>query len=190
MDHRQTPVARSRGSVIALPLLSALVIVLGLTIALTDRHSSFADEVGELDTAEVPNGWASLIEDASDEAGVPAPVLAAQIDVESNWQADAVSPAGAEGLSQFMPSTWGSYGRGGDPNNPADAIDGQGRYMGDLLEQAEASEISGDPLELALAGYNAGFGAVERYNGVPPYPETENYVESIRESTGDYELST
>lgn len=173
------------GSLLLLTLLGGVWLS---SIGSADRYS-FGAEVGQLDAAEVPNGWASLIEDAAEEADIPAPVLAAQIEAESDWQPDAISPVGAQGLAQFMPGTWDIYGRGGDARNPADAIDAQGRYMGDLLELAESSDIPGDPLALALAGYNAGFGAVEDYGGIPPYPETENYIETIRERIPAYELS-
>lgn len=149
--------------------------------------SSFAASVGRLDTGSVPNGLAPLIQDAADVAGVPAPVLAAQLETESNWRADAQSPVGAQGLAQFMPATWEAYGQGGDPFNPAHAIAAQGRFMGHLMDQAEASGLHGDPLELALAAYNAGFGSVQRYGGIPPYPQTENYVRLVRERTADYE---
>lgn len=155
----------------------------------SESSSAFAASVGRLDEDTIPNGWAPLIQDAADEAGVPAPVLAAQLQTESNWRADARSPVGAQGLAQFMPGTWATYGQGGDPFEPEDAIAAQGRFMGHLLDQAESSDMEGDPLELALAGYNAGFGAVQRYDGIPPYPETERYVRLIRERTANFERS-
>jgi soluble lytic murein transglycosylase-like protein len=91
--------------IVALLLLAGLALVLLSNIRPAVQGSSFGSNVGELDTAEVPNGWAQLIEEAAEEADVPAPVLAAPIEVESDWQTDAVSPAGAQGLSQFMPET-------------------------------------------------------------------------------------
>ena len=174
-------------AIITLLVLVTLVLAWAVAGGSGERGSAFAASVGRLDPATVPNGWAPLIQEAADEAGVPAPVLAAQIETESNWRPDAESAVGAQGLAQFMPGTWASYGQGGDPFNPEHAIAAQGRFLGYLLGAAESSDIPGDPLELALAGYNAGFGSVQRYDGVPPFPETQNYVRLIRERTADYE---
>ncbi|GGC96747.1 hypothetical protein GCM10011512_24720 [Tersicoccus solisilvae] len=187
------PIARARGTrtTIAVAVLAVTALVIGVAVALgSERRSSFAADVGDLDAAAVPHGWAPLVEAAAEHAGIPAPVLAAQIEVESNWRAGARSPVGAQGLSQFMPDTWTDYGRGGDPFDPAHAIAAQGRYLADLLELARSSGIDGDPVELALAGYNAGFGAVQRHDGIPPFPETERYVAQIRDRVAAYERPT
>ncbi len=116
--------------------------------------------------------------------GLPAPVLAAQIDTESGFNPRAVSPAGAQGIAQFMPGTWTTWGTDGngdgfkDPFDPDDAIAAQGRFMCALLEQFKT--MKGTPvIELALAAYNAGPGAVDTYHGIPPYPETRTYVTAI-----------
>ena len=100
-----------------------------------------------------------------------ASLLAAQLMAESNFNPFAVSPAGAQGIAQFMPSTAASYGLD-DPFDPIAAIEAQAHLMSDLLRQL------GSP-ELALAGYNAGPGAVEGCRCVPPYPETRAYVSRI-----------
>jgi soluble lytic murein transglycosylase-like protein len=176
-------------AIITVLVLVTLAMSWAVSTGSVGAGSSFGSRVGKLDPATIPNGWAPLLQQAAEEAGVPAPVLAAQIETESNWRADARSSAGAQGLAQFMPGTWATFGQGGDPHNPEHAIAAQGRYMGYLLDLAESSDIAGDPLELALAGYNAGFGAVQRYGGIPPYPETENYVRLIRERTATYERS-
>jgi Transglycosylase SLT domain/D-alanyl-D-alanine carboxypeptidase/Putative Flp pilus-assembly TadE/G-like len=102
---------------------------------------------------------------------VPAALLAAQLMAESGFNPLAVSPAGAQGIAQFMPSTAASYGLD-DPFDPVAAIDAQAHLMSDLLRQF------GSP-ELALAAYNAGPGAVEPCNCVPNYPETRAYVSRI-----------
>jgi Transglycosylase SLT domain len=87
------------------------------------------------------------------------------------------------GIAQFMPGTWVEWGTDVDGNgaaspfDPADAIDAQGRFMCDLLRRA--SGLAGDPVQLALAGYNAGWGAVLRYGGIPPYAETQDYIARI-----------
>jgi hypothetical protein len=102
---------------------------------------------------------------------VSAALLAAQLMAESNFNPFAVSPAGAQGIAQFMPGTAASYGLG-DPFDPVAAIDAQAHLMSDLIRQL------GSP-ELALAGYNAGPGAVEACHCIPPYPETQAYVTRI-----------
>lgn len=122
-------------------------------------------------------------------ADVTPAIIAAQIDAESGWNPDAVSPAGAQGIAQFIPATWAISGRDGDGDgvadvfNPADAIYSQGQLMCDNVETARAliqsGTASGNVIELALAGYNAGMGAVKTYGGVPPYRETQNYVSRI-----------
>ncbi|MDQ2622817.1 MAG: transglycosylase SLT domain-containing protein [Actinomycetota bacterium] len=103
--------------------------------------------------------------------GVSAALLAAQLYAESNFDPDAGSPAGAQGIAQFMPATAASYGLT-DPYDPVAAIDAQGHLMSDLLKQF------GSPA-LALAAYNAGPGAVSPCSCIPDYPETQAYVAKI-----------
>lgn len=124
-------------------------------------------------------------------------VIAAQIEAESGWNPDAESPVGAEGLSQFMPGTWTTWGRDEDgngrssPYDPGDAIMAQGRYDCALARQVQGykdrGEASGETLDLALAAYNAGPGAVQQYHGMPPYTETRNYVARIKSLIAKYE---
>lgn len=101
------------------------------------------------------------------------PALAlAVIAVESSGRADAVSRAGAEGLMQLMPDTADRFGVA-DSRKPEQNIAGGVKYLDWLL-----GEFGGDPV-LALAGYNAGEGAVREYGGVPPYAETRDYVPRV-----------
>ncbi|MGY5099488.1 C40 family peptidase [Streptomyces sp. 900105245] len=112
-------------------------------------------------------------------------LLAAQLNQESGFQTTARSGAGAQGPAQFMPATWATWGRDSDGNGEAspwdigDAVMAQGRMMCSLLRQAKSSGFPGDVRELALAGYNAGWGAVEAARGVPHIAETQNYVKVI-----------
>ncbi|HEX2234360.1 MAG TPA: transglycosylase SLT domain-containing protein [Thermoleophilaceae bacterium] len=99
-------------------------------------------------------------------------VLAAQLYAESGFNPFARSPAGAQGIAQFMPGTARAYGLA-DPYDPAAAIDAQAHLMSDLLKRF------GGKLALALAAYNAGPGAVESHGGIPPYAETRAYVTKI-----------
>lgn len=117
------------------------------------------------------------------------PLIAAQIQQESGWNPNAVSPAGAEGLAQFMPGTWPSYSNDADgtgkdsPFDAADAITAQGHLMCDLdarvTRDLSSHVISGKLIELVLGGYNAGIGAVEHQGGVPQNAQTEQYVQVI-----------
>jgi soluble lytic murein transglycosylase-like protein len=99
-------------------------------------------------------------------------VLAAQLYAESGFNPFARSPAGAQGIAQFMPATARAMGLA-DPFDADRAIDAQARLMRDLLRRF------GGRLALALAAYNAGPGAVARFGGVPPFAETRAYVTRI-----------
>jgi cell wall-associated NlpC family hydrolase len=119
----------------------------------------------------VPAGLAPLFESASARTGVPAALLAAVAKQESGFDPSSRSGAGAEGLMQLMPST--AAGLGVNPFDPAQAIDGAARLLAGSLQ------TYGGSVPLALAAYNAGGGAVARYGGIPPYPETQAYVRAI-----------
>ncbi|SDF25785.1 Cell wall-associated hydrolase, NlpC family [Blastococcus aurantiacus] len=121
--------------------------------------------------------YANLFTGAAGRHGVDASLLAAVASVESNFDAGAVSPAGAEGLMQFMPAT--ARGLGVSALDPASAVDGAARYLKQLTGQFGSTE-------LALAAYNAGPGTVSRYGGIPPYPETQNYVRNVMSKAEAY----
>ncbi|MFL0028541.1 NlpC/P60 family protein [Streptomyces sp. NBUL23] len=128
---------------------------------------------------------------------VPAALIAAQIEAESNWNPRAVSHAGAQGLSQFIPGTWATYGVDADndgrrdPFNPADAIMSQANYDCDLADEVRSYKIkNADIRSLILAAYNAGPNAVRQYGGVPPYAETQQYVARILRLIAKYSVST
>jgi hypothetical protein len=119
----------------------------------------------------VPARFRDPLVDAAAKWNVSAALLAAQLMAESNFNPFAVSPAGAEGIAQFMPGTAASYGLS-DPFDPVEAIDAQAHLMSDLIHQF------GSP-ELALAAYNAGPAPVESCSCVPAIPETRAYVARI-----------
>ncbi len=119
----------------------------------------------------VPERFRAPLSRAALRWNVSAALLSAQLLAESNFDPYAGSPAGAQGIAQFMPATAASYGLR-DPYDPEEAIDAQAHLMSDLLREF------GDPA-LALAAYNAGPGAVEPCNCIPDYPETQAYVSRI-----------
>jgi hypothetical protein len=119
----------------------------------------------------VPARFAPLIVRAAQRWGVSAHLLAAQLYAESNFNPFARSPAGAEGIAQFMPGTAAAMGLV-DPFDPEAAIDAQARLMRDLLGRFGS-------VPLALAAYNAGPGAVAACGCIPPFPETRAYVARI-----------
>ncbi|MGP0109638.1 MAG: NlpC/P60 family protein [Acidimicrobiales bacterium] len=126
--------------------------------------------------------------------GISAPLLASQIDAESDWNPSAVSPDGAEGIAQFLPATFPTYERNDDgtenvsPFSPVDAVMAMGRYDCALL--ADFSGLTGEtPASFMLAAYNAGVGAVLAFKGIPPYPETEAYVAKVESLVPIYTAS-
>jgi soluble lytic murein transglycosylase-like protein len=119
-----------------------------------------------------PTRFDGQIQAAATKYGLDPALLKALIRQESNFNPNAGSPAGAQGLTQLMPGTAASLGVT-DPHDPAQAIDGGAKY---LKQQLDA--FGGD-VQKALAAYNAGPGAVKKYGGIPPYAETQNYVRKV-----------
>lgn len=103
---------------------------------------------------------------------LPPEFLAATLLQESAYDVDALSPAGAVGIAQFMPETAADWGV--DPYDPFDAINGAAALLGSYVSHYR--DLYDDPYATALAAYNAGPGAVDRFDGVPPYAETREYI--------------
>ena len=102
--------------------------------------------------------------------GVPEELFLRLVQQESGWNPGAVSHKGATGLAQLMPGTAARLGV--DPTDPGQNLDGGARYLKMMYDKFGS-------WRLALAAYNAGPGAVEKYDGIPPYTETKNYVVAI-----------
>jgi soluble lytic murein transglycosylase-like protein len=113
-----------------------------------------------------------LFLDAGSKYGVSPVLLAAVAKQESGFNPTVKSHAGAEGLMQFMPGTARQYKV--NTMDPASSVDGGARFLRALLDRYDGN------IDLALSGYNAGTNAVDKYGGIPPYPETRNYVKSIK----------
>jgi soluble lytic murein transglycosylase-like protein len=123
--------------------------------------------------------YAAEIDAAASKYGVDGNLLRGLIKQESGFNPKAGSPAGAQGLCQLMPGTARALGCT-NPWDPAQNIDAGARYLKQQLDR-----FGGD-VSKALAAYNAGPGAVQRYGGVPPYAETQNYVRRVQAYAAEY----
>jgi len=157
---------------------------------------------GGLRPGSVPARFESLVRQAGSMCGAAPPaVIAAQIQQESGWNPKAVSSAGAEGISQFLPSTWPNWSKPGQsPFDPAAAILAQGRYDCAIAKSMAAARREGrlpraiDLTSAMLAGYNAGPGTAAAWLREPggsdadlyaeqiPYVETATYVRRVYEN--------
>jgi soluble lytic murein transglycosylase-like protein len=125
-----------------------------------------------------PTQYDAQITAAATKHGIDPALLKGLIRQESNFNAAARSGAGAQGLTQLMPGT--ASGLGVDPSDPAQAIEGGAKYLKQQLDR-----FGGD-VSKALAAYNAGPGAVAKYGGVPPYAETQSYVQKVLGYAAEY----
>jgi soluble lytic murein transglycosylase-like protein len=114
-----------------------------------------------------------LADRAAEKYGLPRELVRSVMKAESGFAPQAVSPKGAIGLMQLMPAT--AQILGADPHDPAANVDAGARYLRELLEKYNGG------LYHALAAYNAGPAAVEKYRGVPPYRETVNYIRRVEQ---------
>lgn len=119
------------------------------------------------------DGVERLVREASDRHNVDPALVRAVIETESHWNPGAISNRGAVGLMQLIPTTAQRFGVN-DAYNPQQNVDAGVRYLKVLLERYNGN------LDLALAAYNAGEGAVDRAHGIPSYRETRNYVQKVQ----------
>jgi hypothetical protein len=156
------------------------------------------DGQGELDAAQVPSHLKETLDDAGTKCGTISPViLAAQIEMESNWDAAKTGPDTKSGISQLPKSIFDKYGEDTDDNDktqPADAKDSitaQAKYMCDLAGQVQGLKDSGQTtdnvLDMTLAAYHAGIDKVLAAKGVPQEQGTLGYVVSVRSRFARYQ---
>lgn len=132
------------------------------------RAKEAAKQTPDVDKSEIHG----LIDETAKRHGVDPALVHSVIRVESNYQQKAISPKGAQGLMQLIPETAERYGVA-NAFEPSQNLEGGVRYLKYLTDR-----FGGD-LRLALAAYNAGEGAVDRFGGVPPYRETQQYVTKV-----------
>jgi soluble lytic murein transglycosylase-like protein len=139
------------------------------------------DSLDSTATSALPAGtpFGAEITASAKRNGIDPALLAGLIKQESGFNADARSGAGAVGLTQLMPATAAGLGVS-DPTDPAQSIEGGAKYLA-----AQLKRFGGDTAR-ALAAYNAGPGAVERFGGVPPYAETQNYVRAVQANAAHF----
>ena len=176
------------GIVIAVVLMLVLILMavfLAVAVLLFDSDADQAQPASACVVADgegvaVPPEYEEAIQDAADEADLPYEIVAALLYTESGWDPNASSRVGAGGLGQFMDYTWAEYGNGQDRFDPQASIEASGRYLRDLQNMVDdVATTDQEQIEYTLAAYNAGPGAVQQYGGIPPYPETQDYVPTI-----------
>ena len=189
---RAFPLRFLAGALAHWQIIASAVLLGGGVAGLAATYDNYC---GMTELSYAPAALRSDFEQGAKVSGFRAGVMAAQIETESHWRVGVVSSQGAKGIAQFTDEAWNaehySFGNGGNVLNPHDAIAAQARYLAELRTRLAKYASSEDQLQdVVLAGYNAGPGSVEKYGGVPPFEETQNYVKSIRElSNSKYKLT-
>lgn len=195
---KKATIGTALGALLLVPMLIVVFFVGASYNAPSDEDGGGGYSQAGLKTGTVPPEFEPWVIKAGKRCPeITAPVIAAQIEVESGWNPRAVSPAGAEGLSQFMPYTWPSYAVDANGNgtasafDPPDAIMAQAKFDCDTAAQAKkdlaSGRIKGDLLDIVLNAYNCGYGCVLA-NGGPNITngETEGYAPAVKQRIPKY----
>ncbi|MFK0116760.1 NlpC/P60 family protein [Streptomyces sp. NPDC090994] len=172
------------GAAVGLGMGFVMLLVVGVYMAAGSLAGGVSGGAKNLAKGAVPAAYEALVAKAGRScAAINPALLAAQLYQESGFDPKAQSPAAAQGIAQFIPGTWATHGVDGDGDgdrdvwDPADAIPSAAAYDCSLASYVKS--VPGNLTENMLAAYNAGPDAVIRYQGVPPYAETQNYVKTI-----------
>jgi cell wall-associated NlpC family hydrolase len=173
---------------------AAVAAIASVSSAAGQQQTTAANASEMLAPGAVPAVYQALVQQWGTRCPALTPaVLAAQLYQESGWNLNARSSTGAEGIAQFMPGTWATHGIDADGDgstnvwDPNDAIGSAAVYDCDLAQQV--ARVPGDPTANMLAAYNAGPGAVLTAQGVPPIPQTQNYVRSIEQMAARFAVT-
>ncbi|WP_078949399.1 C40 family peptidase [Streptomyces mutabilis] len=172
------------GVAVALGMGFVMLLVVGVYVVAGNLANGIGGGSKKLAKGSVPAAYQALVQKWGNLCPAINPaLLAAQLYQESGFDPKAQSHAAAQGIAQFIPGTWATHGIDGDGDgdrdvwDPADAIPSAASY--DCTLASYVKDVPGNPTENMLASYNAGAYAVIQYQGVPPYKETQNYVEVI-----------
>lgn len=177
----QTALANQTSQANGLPLAQSLA-----NVQMLNQRTAAAPTVAPQParpSLDLPGGFGAIVDQAAQKYGVDPALIAAVMKTESNFNPDAVSRAGARGLMQLMPGTARGLGVT-DPSDPLQAVMGGAKLLGQLLEKYNGNT------DLALAAYNAGSGAVDKFGGIPPYDETRKYVTLVTSAYQGYRQQT